>query len=307
MRIPHPVQYQGSKRALAPVILRYLPANIDRLVEPFAGSAAISLACAAWNRARQFWLNDANGPLAALLDWMITDPWHLADAYESLWAGQERDTIAHYYRVRDEFNESTDPPSLLYLLARCVKGSVRYNSEGRFNQSPDKRRRGTRPSTMRQNLQGVSALLNGRTTVSALDYKDVLRAITSHDVVYMDPPYQGVCNDRDPRYYSSVSLHDFVGALEDLNRRDIRYAVSYDGRTGTKLFGSSLPSSLNLTVIEIEAGRSSQATLLGRHDMTVESLYLSKPLADEVCAVAAVHRRPSAQQLTLLETRARYG
>jgi hypothetical protein len=34
------VQYQGSKRALAPLILQYLLVNTTRLVEPFCGSAA---------------------------------------------------------------------------------------------------------------------------------------------------------------------------------------------------------------------------------------------------------------------------
>ena len=45
--LPHPIQYQGSKRNLAPIILRYFPKGINRLVEPFAGSAAISVAAAA--------------------------------------------------------------------------------------------------------------------------------------------------------------------------------------------------------------------------------------------------------------------
>jgi hypothetical protein len=40
MTFPQPFQYQGSKRALAPLILRYLPADMTRLVEPFCGSAA---------------------------------------------------------------------------------------------------------------------------------------------------------------------------------------------------------------------------------------------------------------------------
>ncbi|MCB1922102.1 MAG: DNA adenine methylase, partial [Candidatus Competibacteraceae bacterium] len=47
-KIPHPIQYQGSKRNLAPAILEYFPNNINKLVEPFSGSAAISIA-AAWN------------------------------------------------------------------------------------------------------------------------------------------------------------------------------------------------------------------------------------------------------------------
>lgn len=42
-KIPHPIQYQGSKRNLAPVILRYVPQNVDCLIEPFADSAAISI------------------------------------------------------------------------------------------------------------------------------------------------------------------------------------------------------------------------------------------------------------------------
>jgi len=32
--IPHPIQYQGSKRNLASFILRYAPKGIERLIEP---------------------------------------------------------------------------------------------------------------------------------------------------------------------------------------------------------------------------------------------------------------------------------
>lgn len=46
MNVPQPFQYQGSKRNLAPRILDYLPRKMRRLVEPFAGSGALSLACA---------------------------------------------------------------------------------------------------------------------------------------------------------------------------------------------------------------------------------------------------------------------
>jgi D12 class N6 adenine-specific DNA methyltransferase len=41
--LPHPIQYQGSKRNLASNILSFLPHKIERLVEPFAGTAAISI------------------------------------------------------------------------------------------------------------------------------------------------------------------------------------------------------------------------------------------------------------------------
>lgn len=294
MTIPQPFQYQGSKRALAPLILPYLPAKFRRLVEPFAGSGAMSLACAARGRAERFWLNDLNQPLAELLNLMVNRPEDLADAYTELWRGEAVDALEHFYSVREQFNRTQEPRLFLYLLARCIKGAVRYNSEGLFNQSPDKRRLGTRPETMRQNIMAVSLLLRGRTVVTSHDFRDVLAAAEEADVVYMDPPYQGTSGERDSRYLAGLSFDDFVTALDDLNARGLRYVISYDGRTGDKAHGEPLPGYLNLQHIEVEAGRSTQATLLGREDETVESLYLSPTLA-AATVPRRVTRRPVAQ------------
>ena len=291
MKVPHPIQYQGSKRSLASTILRYFPIKFPRLVEPFSGTAAISIACAARGKTNSYRINDLNKPLAELLDLIINHPAEIADYYETIWNQQHDDPIEHYYRVREDFNRTEDPKLFLYLLARCAKGSVRYNAEGLFNQSPDKRRHGTRPETMRENIFGVSALLKGKSVISSLDYRDVLSKVNEDDIVYMDPPYQGVCDDRDSRYSSRISYEEFVSALSELNTRQIRYAVSYDGRTGNKTFGNRLPENLSLTLIELEAGRSTQATLLGRDDITVESLYLSPRLTIEVEASPYFHKR----------------
>jgi DNA adenine methylase len=306
MKSPHPIQYQGSKRALASTILRYFPKKFSRLVEPFAGTAAISIACAKRGRANSYWLNDLNKSLVELLGLIINHPDEISDFYETLWNQQRDDHIEHYYRVRENFNRTGDPRLFLYLLARCVKGSVRYNTDGLFNQSPDKRRHGTQPETMRENIFGVSNLLKGKTIISSLDYRDVLLNVNQDDVVYMDPPYQGVCGERDSRYFSRILYDDFVRALEDLNTNNIRYAVSYDGRTGNKTFGNRLPESLSLTLIELEAGRSSQATLLKRDAITVESLYLSPRLSVDVAASPYFHRRCETEQLVLMEEKRRY-
>lgn len=304
--IPHPIQYQGSKRNLAPVILRYVPRSVDRLIEPFSGSAAISIAAAARRMAKAYTINDLNKPLAELLQMIVEYPVETAAFYERTWNEQHNDSLEHYYRVREDFNRTQDPCLFLYLLTRCVKGSVRYNSDGLFNQSPDKRRHGTRPETMRTSIFGVSALLKGKTKFSSLDYRDVLAGAGTTDLVYMDPPYQGVCGDRDSRYLSGIYHGDFVAALDELNSRGISYIVSYDGRRGDKTFGELLPASLDLTRIELEAGRSSQSTLLGRDEITYESLYLSQPLTDKLSHKPGNYFQPRAQQYALLEPRAHY-
>jgi DNA adenine methylase len=280
--VPHPIPYQGSKRNLAPIILSYFPAHIARLVEPFAGSAAISLSAAYRRLADRFVINDAHAPIIDLWRNIIDNPEELASQYHELWQSQLGREREYYDTVRKQFNETHDPQYFLYLLARCVKAAIRYNGEGKFNNSPDNRRKGARPDTMRARIVGASALLQGRTEVSALDYRKVLAKCGSGDLVYMDPPYQGVCRNRDNRYCPTIDHGEFCESLATLNEKRCMFIVSYDGRTGEKTYGESLPPSLNLVHIEIHAGRSSQATLLGRDHDTYESLYLSPALAKVV-------------------------
>lgn len=304
VNMPHPIPYQGSKRSLASAILRYFPARVDTLHEPFAGSAAISLAAAAHKRAKAFHINDLNKPLVDLWRAIINTPDKLAKAYEVLWREQLDDPKSFYKKIRDEFNLTGRPDCFLYLLARCVKASVRYNANGEFNQSPDNRRKGATPATMRDHIRGASFLLKGKTTFSSKNYRDVVLQATASDLVYMDPPYQGVCGNRDTRYLVSVQFCEFVEVLEKLNNRGIRYIVSYDGRTGGKVHGVKLPEHLNLTHMELDAGRSSQATLLGRDDATFESLYLSPSLAEELLTPKMIYHFSQSEQMCLLEARA---
>lgn len=166
----------------------------------------------------------------------------------------------------------------MYLLVRCVKASVRYNAHKEFNQSPDNRRKGTKPLIMRAEIFGASKILQGKSVLSSQDYRESVYQAGIADIVYMDPPYQGVSRQRDSRYLEGLSVTDFMKTLEDLNTRNISYIVSYDGRTGDKLIGRKLPDFLELEHIEINAGRSTQATLLGREDVTFESLYISPAL-----------------------------
>jgi DNA adenine methylase len=301
-KIPHPIPYQGSKRNLAEDILRYFPPEINTLYEPFAGSAAITIATAVKGLAKHYHINDLNKPLMDLWKAIIETPELISTQYESLWQKQLTDPRNFYDKVRDEFNLTGHSDLFLYLLARCVKGSVRYNAQGEFNQSPDNRRKGMLPKTMKLQVLGVSYFLKGKITISSVNYRDVLEKVQSRDLVYMDPPYQGVCGNRDTRYLQSVQFCEFVEVLNSLNNKGIRYIVSYDGRTGAKTHGRKLPDDLNLTLIELYAGRSSQATLLGRDAVTIESLYLSSSLVNELVNVPIVYKYTRGEQLCLMES-----
>jgi len=281
MKMPQPIPYQGSKRNIARAILAFFPTKINTVVEPFAGSAAVSVAAAARSKASRFHLNDINKPLMDLWTEIINNPISIANSYERLWneqKGRERD---FYDFIRDEFNRTQRPDYFLYLLARCVKASVRYNSRGEFNQSPDNRRKGREPKKMREDIFAVSALLKEKTEISSKDYKEVLANVSQGDLVYMDPPYQGVCSGRDPRYYGGVNFDEFVEQLRILAQNHMWFIVSYDGRRGHNKYGKDLPSDIGRK-IEINAGRSTQSTLLGESKITYESLYLSEALLENL-------------------------
>ena len=190
-KVPHIVQYQGSKRKLAPQILQYKPKKFNRLIEPFSGMAAISIATPIEQRADSYVINDLNKVLVEILKEAIENPSQLASDYRRIWDEQflyGDNHVEHFYVVRDRFNNGQETPAnLLYLIARCVKGAVRYGGNGKFNQSPDKRRHGTNPDTLEQNLYAISNQLKGKTSYFALDYHDVFEMAHPGDLVYIDP------------------------------------------------------------------------------------------------------------------------
>jgi len=296
-RIPHIVQYQGSKRILAPQILQYMPRKFNRLIEPFAGMAAITVAAAMEKRAEQYYVNDINEPVIRLLQTAVDAPADLIKNYAKIWSKQfdyPGGHLEHFYYVRDRFNAGEQTAeNMLYLLARCVKGAVRYGKNGNFNQSPDKRRNGANPKNIAGNVNAVSALLKGKSVFFAEDYHEIFEMTKPGDLVYMDPPYQGVSNTRDNRYFSGVCFDDFSNSVEILNRRGVDYIISYDGKCGGKEYGAELPRSLNCTKFLLDAGLSAQATLLGKRSTTYEALYVSKNLSGFIDAAP--------MQMTLME------
>lgn len=277
--IPHPVPYQGSKRRLAPAILSQIPNDhYNRLVEPFAGSAAVTLAAATARRFPSYLLGDSLEPLVNLWSSVINTPEKIAKDYETLWYREQGKPIEAFYEIRAEFNKDREAAKLLYLLARCVKNAVRFNPSGDFNQSPDKRRQGTNPRTMRVELLAAHKILRGTCTAVHSDFLALFESAESGDFFYLDPPYQGTSGGRDQRYIGGVTRECMIAGLEILNRREIPFILSYDGSCGDRTYGEPLPDSLAHQLL-LDVGRSSQSTLNGNDAVTIESLYISNLIA----------------------------
>jgi DNA adenine methylase len=270
------IPYQGSKRRLAPQILATLEGRrYRRMIEPFCGSAAMTLAAARADVADRYVLGDLCAPIAELWSSILATPDAVADAYEALWVAQHADPKAHYLEVRAAYWREPTPAALLYLLARAVKNAARWGADGRFNQSADHRRRGVRPERMRAQIAAAAALLRGRTEAQVGDFEALLADAGERDLVYLDPPYVGTSTGSDRRYVASLERERLIEVVAAVRARGAALLLSYDGRTGERDYGPPMPSSLGLRHLLLDAGRSSQATLLGRDERTLESLYVA--------------------------------
>lgn len=297
--VPHPIPYQGSKRRLAAAILSHVPTGrYARLVEPFAGSAAVTLAAASRKVFASYVIGDALEPLIRLWKTVIDDPTETADQYSRLWHREREKPIDAYYEIRSEFNADRCPVKLLYLLARCVKNAVRFNPAGEFNQSPDKRRKGTRPQLMKAELFAAHRILAGRCQALTGDFFPLFLSAQEGDFFYLDPPYQGTTEGRDQRYFAGVSRARMIDALTILNEKCIPFIFSYDGSCGERNYGDPLPSTIARRVL-LDVGRSSQATLNGRDEVTIESLYVSHSIPTSRKGSASLSLGDFAEQATL--------
>ena len=277
-KMPHPLPYQGSKRLLAPRIGAYMPRDVETWFEPFAGSAAMTLWALDARVARRYVIADVLAPIAELWQSIIDAPDATAQRYREIWERQKPGDRDYFNTVRARFNAEGDAIDLLYLICRCVKNAVRFNAAGHFTQSVDQRRLGMDPARMAAAIAGSSELMRGRTEVRCGDWMATTSDAGTRDFVYLDPPYLGTSVGRDRRYVRQLQEADLIAGLEGLRARGVRFALSYDGMTGTKTYGAPLPDRLGLTRLLLDAGTSAQATLSGRAERTIESLYLSPGL-----------------------------
>jgi len=131
---------------------------------------------------------------------------------------------------------------------------------------------------MRAAILGVSAILCNRVEFRVGDWLDTTADARPVDFLYMDPPYLGTSIGRDRRYHQQMRQDELIVGLDCLRQRRIPFALSYDGATGGREYGPPLPAELGLARFSINAGTSSQSTLNGRKEETVESLYLTPGL-----------------------------
>jgi len=260
------IKWSGSKRSQASEIIRHIP-KFNRYYEPFVGGANIAYAL----RPESGICGDICKPLIELWKLIQTEPESLYSYYLTQWNRLQNEGYQVFYEIRSNFNSTFSPYDLFFLTRTCVNGLIRFNRDGQFNNSFHHSRKGIKPHTLRIILYDWSKALQG-IEFRFGDYRETTQDITSKDFVYLDPPY---FNTRG-RYYGTIDYQEFLSYLEELNSKDVRYALSFDGYRENKDYSVDLPKHLYKRHILLGSGNSTFKKVMDRQSQQVfESLYLN--------------------------------
>ncbi|PSJ81135.1 Dam family site-specific DNA-(adenine-N6)-methyltransferase [Neisseria iguanae] len=224
------LKWAGGKFKLAPFIQSHLPSpKRKRLIEPFAGSASLSLAL----DFDSYLLNDTNSDLINLYRMLKQEKQGFVDYARSFFSPKNNQEHL-FYDLREQFNHSDDIAGrsalFIYLNRHAFNGLCRYNSKGDFN-VPFGRYKS--PYFPELEMRGFIAK-SDRIELMCGDFQTTLALATDDDTVYCDPPYVPLSNTA-----------SFTAYAKD------RFDLSYQNR---------------LAVQAKEVAEQSQGVLISNHD-----------------------------------------
>ena len=267
---PSLIKWSGSKRSQAEIIAGFFPSNrTGTYYEPFLGGGSVLyFGAQKFKNARA---SDLYAPLIEIWKSVKETPDDLKRTYASDWAELQEDFPDYFYKVRERFNVGKMGSDLLFLSRTCVNGIIRFNAKGEFNNALHLTRRGMQPSLFGRVVDRWSRVL-GNTTFSVGDYAQILKTVRRDDFVYFDPPYANSHN----RYVEDLDVGRFMGFLDELNSRGVKWALSFDGERGGEDFSYAVPKDLYVRRVRMNTGHSLvQKVLNGTQVNVVESLYLN--------------------------------
>lgn len=178
------LSWVGGKTRLIPNIQPYLQ-HQKRLIEPFAGAAALSLAV----EFDEYWLNDMNNDLIHLYQYLKQEKQDFITYAESFFI-PENNSKERYYELREEFNHESYSQKraalFLYLNKHGFNGLCRYNSKGIYNVPF-----GAKQKTFFPKIEMESFIQkSSRIKITQGSFHQVFSSeLEKTDIIYCDPPY----------------------------------------------------------------------------------------------------------------------
>lgn len=264
---PAVIKWSGSKRPVARQLADFFSYG-ETYFEPFVGGGSMI----PFSLSEKGMASDIIPELIDLWNEIKNNPELVANEYEIRWKLLQEQGPQVYYDVRDSFNKSKNCYDFLFLTRTCVNGLIRYNSEGEFNNSFHLSRPGINPNTLRKVLLQWSESIQ-KFTFRTCDYRELLESVKEGDFVFLDPPYGG-SKDRYTR--TLFDLDAFYSELERLNRKGVKWMLTFDGMAGDREYSFAPPAEIFRHKFSINTGNSAFTKVMNsQKDVIQESVYLN--------------------------------
>ncbi len=247
------LKWAGGKSQLMRTLLRKFPANFERYLEPFCGSAAMFFG---YYDEPTDSIIEVQKPLALLNDsnsLLVNCHKQIRDNFASV--VEEIETLRTSYRqnpeetyqlmrksVTDEKNEAKAAALFLFVNKTCFNGLWRVNSAGKFNvpwngdKSPTVYHRGS--------LLRCSRLLGQHASLMCMDFRQFLDDHCERgDFVFLDPPYVPVSETASFTSYTEENWTEkdtleLAGWLDRLHIRRVKFLMTNsDSSSVYNIFG----------------------------------------------------------------------
>jgi DNA adenine methylase len=225
-----PLRYPGGKTRAASKIVDKFPTNIKIIYSPFAGGMSIELEAA--SRGYNVITGDIFAPVCCFWNELLKDPRYLIKEslkYLSL-------TREEFYSLQNELRSYLKDSGFTIKNKKDTKRvALLFFILNRSSFSGTTLSGGMSPGHPRFTVSCIDRLNNFanfklKLTVRHSDFRDLLSNANSGDFVYADPPYlieSNLYGDKGSTH-SSFNHEDFVATMKDLDKKDVRWLVSYN-------------------------------------------------------------------------------
>lgn len=239
--IKNPISYPGNKNKLASQIISFFPKDATTIVEPFCGSAAVSVN----TNYERLVLNDNNPFIVDVLKYqhensfeaIVLDTERIIHEYGLTYSrimpkgtyreihheGLSRYNKAGFEKLKSDFNLDRDVRKLFVLLIYGFNHYLRFNSAGQFNVPVGKV---DFSASIFRELKVFEEKFNKVDPVFLnTDYLDEKLYSFSGAIYYFDPPYL-ITNAPYNQNWNIQDERCLLALLDALNERDLRFALS---------------------------------------------------------------------------------
>lgn len=210
----------GGKTRELDIINSLLPQQFNRVIEPFAGGAALSFALG-----KETWLNDTNEHVINLYE-VVQNPQTYSDLINRMQpiiglTGNNALIETEYYRYRNMLNNKSWSDKVewaqTYLTIRHLvfSGMERKNNKGHFN-APF----GHNKYVNLQLNDKHHQFLKDKVKLTSGDFESVIDAAAEDDFIFIDPPYWNRA-----QYDTDFGLDDHIRLADALKRTKAKWMI----------------------------------------------------------------------------------